>query len=252
MRTVRTQSIKAISTTSSFYRASLRLGLQLSVVTLLTLCACGGGTTGTSSSDSLRFSGYAEGADGARAARLSMSVSSASTNDNLVDSGTDDNGDFSMRLPSDEGEFVVNIDGIGATSIARQQSGAGTMASKLSVSDSGALRAQNLFETQVLTSILCENLTANGDTLTVSGTVGSAPCEASFVVASTDMPVTSFRGEIEAICDGSRDVVSSASASSRGIITLNLNAAFSRGCSEVTIRISSSEAPDLVSVFSVK
>jgi hypothetical protein len=221
-------------------------------VALVALSACGGGTTGTSSSDSLLFSGYAEGADGVRVARLSMSVSSASTNENLVDSGTNDIGDFSMQLPSDEGEFVVNVEGVGATSIARQQRGSGTMASKLEVLDSGALRTQNLFEAQVITAILCENLSANGDTLTVSGNVGSAPCEASFAIASTDMPVTSFRGEIEGVCGGSRGTVASASASARGIITLNLNAAFSRECSDVTIRVSSSEAPDLVSVFSVK
>lgn len=232
-------------------RALNHLMRGVCMVTLATLSSCGGGTTGTSSSDSLRFSGFAQDADGARAARLSMSVTSTATNENLVDSGTNDSGDFSMELPAEEQSFLVDVDGVGTTTISRQQRGVGTMASKLSVTSSGALVAEDVFETQVLASPLCQSLTLNGSSIVVSGDVGQAPCEATFAVASNSLPLTSFSGRVEATCAGSRAFVTSANSSSEGQITLDLNAAFRRGCSDIEVVVSSRLAPELQSAFQV-
>jgi hypothetical protein len=127
------------------------------------MSACGGGTTGTSSTDSLKFSGYAETANGQRASDLSMSVQSAATDQTLVDSGTDRRGDFSMALPSDESGFLVIVDGVGEATIVRNQSGAGTMTSKLAATSNGALMVKDLFETQIDPISLCSGLTADGD-----------------------------------------------------------------------------------------
>jgi hypothetical protein len=215
------------------------------------LASCGGGTTGTSSSDSLQFSGFAEGADGVRAARLAMSVTSAATSENLVDSGTDDAGDFSMELPAEEGAFVVDVNGVGSTTISRQQRGVGALASKLSVTSAGALVAEDVFEAQPLASILCASLSLSGSTIVVSGEVGNAPCKVAFSVASKSLPLNSFRGDLIASCAGSRATISSAAASSQGVIMLDLNIAFARGCSDITVLISSSRSAGLRSEFPV-
>jgi hypothetical protein len=212
---------------------------------------CGGGTTGTSSSDSVQFSGFAEGADGVRAARLSMTVTSAATSENLVDSGTDDAGDFSMELPADEEAFVVDVEGVGSTRIARQQRGVGTMTSKLVVTSAGALVAEDVFEAQALATALCASLTASGSTIVVSGDVGEAPCKAAFSVASQSVPLTSFRGDLIGSCAGSIETISSAGASAQGVITLDLNDAFARGCSNIKVSITSPRAPGLKSEFPV-
>ena len=212
---------------------------------------CGGGTTGTSSSDSVQFSGFAEGADGVRAARLSMTVTSAATSENLVDSGTDDAGDFSMELPADEEAFVVDVEGVGSTRIARQQRGVGTMTSKLVVTSAGALVAEDVFEAQPLATALCASLTVSGSTIVVSGDVGEAPCKAAFGVASQSVPLTSFRGDLIGSCAGSIETISSAGASAQGVITLDLNDAFARGCSNIKVSITSPRAPGLRSEFPV-
>jgi hypothetical protein len=178
-----------------------------------------------------------------------MSVASTATNENLVDSGTNDAGDFSMELPAEEESFVVDVDGVGATTISRQQRGVGTMASKLSITNSGALVAEDVFEVQVVGSTLCKSLSLSGSNLVVSGDVGQAPCEVTFAVASNELPLTSFSGRVEATCAGSRSFVTSANSSTEGQITLDLNAAFRRGCSDIQMVVSSRLAPELQSTF---
>lgn len=233
------------------HRALAHLTTGACVLTFTALSSCGGGTTGTSSSDSLRFSGFAQDADGTRAARLSMSVVSTATNENLVDSGTNDSGDFSMELPANEEAFVVDVEGVGSTQIARQQLGVGAMASKLAVTSAGALVAEDVFEVQPLATVLCASLTVNGSTIVVSGDVGEAPCKAAFGVASQSVPLTSFRGDLIGSCAGSIETISSAGASAQGVITLDLNDAFARGCSNIKVSITSPRAPGLKSEFPV-
>ena len=233
-------------------RALAQLSTGISLLVIGTLVSCGGGTTGTSSSDSVKFAGYAEGADGLRAANLSMSVVSTATNKNLADSGTNDTGDFSMELPAEVESFVVDVQGVGATTLLRQQRGEGTMTSKLSVTSTGALVAEDFFEVQVLASSLCASLTLSDTTLVVSGDLGGAPCEVTLKVASRALPLTSFRGNVEATCNASRVVVSTANASTQGAITLDLNAAFARGCSDIKVSVGSLRAPDLQSTFPVQ
>lgn len=233
------------------YRALAYLTTGVCMLTLTALASCGGGTTGTSSSDSLRFSGFAQDADGARAARLSMSVTSTATNENLVNSGTNDSGDFSMELPAEEQAFLVDVDGVGTTAISRQQRGVGTMASKLSVTSAGALVAEDVFEAQPIGSTLCASLSLSGSAIVVSGDVGEAPCKVAFGVASRSLPLNSFRGDLVASCAGTAETISSAGASSQGTITLDINEAFARGCSDITVSITSSQAPGLRSEFPV-
>jgi hypothetical protein len=223
-----------------------------SLLLLVSVASCGGGTTGTSATDSVKFAGYAQTANGERASGLSMSVQSATTNQTLVNSGTDDSGDFSMTLPSDEDAFVVDVKGVGTTTISRKQRGAGTMASTLAVTNSGALVATDFFEAQIDASSLCASLTANGDELIVSGDVGTGPCPVTFTIASQQLSLNSFRADVEGVCDGTRQLVTSARSSSAGTVTVDLNEAFARGCGDVQVSISSVKAVGLTSIFSVE
>ena len=219
---------------------------------IATVASCGGGTTGTSSTDSVKFAGYAQTANGERAPGLSMSVQSATTNQTLVNSGTDDRGDFSMTLPSDEDAFVVDVTGVGTTTIARTQRGAGTMASTLAVTTSGSLVATDFFEAQIDTSSLCGSLTANGDTLIVSGDVGTGPCPVTVTIASQQLSLDSFRSNVEGVCDGTPQLITSARSSSAGTVTVDLGEAFAQECDDVRVIISSVNAVGLTSVFSVQ
>lgn len=225
-------------------------GLLVALVVMMS--ACGGGTTGTSSTDSLKFSGYAETANGQRASDLSMSVQSAATDQTLVDSGTDRRGDFSMALPSDESGFLVIVDGVGEATIVRNQSGAGTMTSKLAATSNGALMVKDLFETQIDPISLCSGLTADGDGVVVSGDVPSGSCPVTFRISSEQLPSNSFRGYVVGTCDGVRKTILTGLSSREGELTLDLAAAFTQGCVDIQMLISSTNASDLTATFFVE
>lgn len=225
--------------------------LRLSVLVALALASCGGGTTGTSPTDNLKFSGYAEQSDGSRAGGLSMTVRSGATNQDLKESGTDPQGDFEMRLPESESSLVVDVVGVGATTVRRLQQGAGTLAAKLSAGQ-GGLGADLQFEVQVDTSDLCPILSAQGDELLVTSGDLVSSCPVSFSIASPRLLLGKFRGEVAGECNGVQTAVTSAKATQAGKLTLDLSDALARGCKDVRIVISTSQAAGLVSEFFVK
>ncbi len=126
------------------------------------------------------------------------------------------------------------------------------MASTLAVTTSGALVATDFFEAQIDTSSLCASLTANGDSLIVSGDIGTGPCPVTVTIASQQIPLTSFRADVEGVCDGTRQRITSASSSSAGTVTVDLGEAFAQECDGVQVIISSVSAVGLASVFSVE
>ncbi len=238
----------------AWHSATPRLTFSAKTLLSIAVCvlsACGGGTTGTSSSDSLRFSGYAQGADGIRAAQLSMSVISATTNENLVDSGTNDAGEFEMELPPTESAFEINVTGVGTTTISRQQRGVGSMASKLSATSSGTLIAEDVFEVQAISPALCSTVTVSGNSLVVSSDTSTSPCPVQFAVASSSLPLASFRANLEANCGGAQQIINSVGASPQGVLTVDLSQAFARSCSDIVVGISSTRATGLGVEFPV-
>lgn len=214
--------------------------------------SCGGGTTGTSSTDSVKLAGYAVESSGARAGGLTMTVKSGATNQDLEDSGTNEEGDFSMELPASESSLVIDVDGIGSTTIQRQQQGAGSITTKLEATTQGTLSAANLFEVQIVSGSLCQGLTAEGTQIVVTGEIASGPCPVPLQIASVDVQLGSFVASALATCDGGSSVVSSARANAQGRVVVDLAEAFSRGCEDLNIVVSSAEAPGLRSEFSVQ
>jgi hypothetical protein len=181
-----------------------------------------------------------------------MTVKSAATDENIQNSGTDKQGNFDMRLPAAESAFVVDVPGVGATTVTRLQIGGGTMAAKLIALRDGTLTTGNLFESQVDESTLCSDLTLNDNSLIISGEVGSSACPVSIQVASSQIALTSFSGRVEATCNGTKRVVATAQASASGVLVLDLNDAFNSQCKGIRILVSSPRAQDLQSEFTVE
>jgi hypothetical protein len=180
-----------------------------------------------------------------------MTVRSGTSDSTLVESGTDAEGEFSMDLPSAEQALVIDVSGVGSTTLARSQSGDGAMAAKLNVTSQGALTATQISETQIEQSSLCQSLRVSGNTLVVVGAVGQDPCPVTVLVSSEELRLQSFSASLFATCGGTRSLVATSGIASDGRATLNLSQTLSDGCTEISIAVTSSEAPGLETVFSV-
>ena len=224
--------------------------LALSIVTIF-IASCGGGTTGTSSTDSVKFAGYAEQANGGRAPFLSMTVSSGMSGEDLEKSGTDADGGFAMSLPSSESSLVIDVDGVGSTTMRRLQQGAGTLSTKLAATGDG-LASELQFEAQVSEHNLCSNLLASGDELTVVSDDDRVPCPATIAIASQELTLRDFQGSIVAKCASELSTLTTARANADGKVTLDLSGALTGECTEIRLVVSHPQAPGLESLFYVK
>jgi len=224
----------------------------LTAALLVCLSACGGGTTGTSPTGELKFSGVAEKADGARAGMLNMTVRSGSSDEALADSGTNSQGEFLMQLPASEEMFVIEVAGVGSTSIARMQRGEGSMSAKLAAMKDGTLVAAQLSESQIDSSTLCESLAVEEGGLRVDGALGQGACLVDIVVESQELAVASFYGTVLAKCNGARDLIQQSRADATGRVRFDLSSALSSGCQQLELVVASSQAPELSGVFVVK
>lgn len=234
--------------------ATLSRSVLCVVLTCIALGAigCGGGTTGTSPSESLRFTGFAERADGTRAAALSMTVASAGDQEVLVASGTDSEGEFSMNLPESESDMIVDVAGVGASSITRSQSGDGAMAAKLAVTAQGELNVQQFYEAQIdqARSRCVESI--EGTRVTLEAQQGDTdPCLIVVAVASGQLALSAFEGRVVGSCEDRFGPVSVAQYTAGKGIELDLTQDLIKSCSDLSIEVSSKQAPGLVSVFQV-
>jgi hypothetical protein len=241
--------------TSKFYRGRCNLSACArfaSILFMLIVIGCGGGTTGTSPTDSLKFSGVAEQSDGTRAGSLTMTVSSTSSDPVVVDSGTDARGEFSMDLPQSENTFVVDVAGVGSATLERNQNEDGTIAAKLSATQQGTLQISQMFEAQVFNRESCSSVWATGASIAIVGEVGQAPCPVRILTASEELSVNRFEARLIATCAGTSGVVASSSSSSSGVLDIDLNEAFSKGCVDISVVVTNPEAPELKSVFTIE
>jgi hypothetical protein len=226
-----------------------RFALILLVVTCV---ACGGGTTGTSPTDTLRFSGFVEQADGTRASSIAMTIRSGVTEDNLLESATNEQGEFSMNLPASEQALIIEAQGVGSTMVMRDQRGDGAITAKLGVTSQGQLLATLISELQIKQSSLCSSLSPSENGLTIVGDVGQEPCLVTISVASQELPIEQFIGTLTAVCSNVQVDLEISRASQQGEILYDLNRAFSLNCSDIQLKISHGNAPELVAIFIVE
>jgi hypothetical protein len=220
------------------------------------LVACGGGTTGTSPTDSLKFSGFAADANNQRLAGLSMTVRSGTSERDLEQSGTDTSGDFSMRLPDSESSLIVDVTGIGAVTVKRQLSGPGTISTKLATTRDNTLEARDLFEARVNEGSLCEQLAlASGDQILVTSSDLDKPCPVTIDIASRELSGADFKVTLSGVCGGALKNLATVSATNNdGVIssaTVDIEPAVTAGCKELEISVTHPRNKDLNAVFLV-
>jgi hypothetical protein len=181
-----------------------------------------------------------------------MIVRSGTTNQALQEADTNAQGDFSMEIPASESSLVIDVEGVSSTTIQRQQQGAGSITTALAVTNQGELSTSKLFEVQLVSASLCKALTAEGTQLVVTGEIPSGSCLVPLQIASEDQQLTTFVASVFARCGENSSVVTSAQANAQGRVVVDVAQALSRGCTDVNIVVSSGEAPELISEFSVK
>ena len=218
--------------------------------------ACGGGTTGTSPTDSLKFSGFAADANNQRLAGLSMTVRSGTSERDLEQSGTDTQGDFSMRLPDSESSLIVDVTGVGAVAVTRQLSGPGTISTKLATTQDSTLEARDLFEARVNEDSLCEQLAlGSGDQILITSRDLNEPCPVTIDIASRELAGGDFKVTLSGVCGGALQSLTTASPTSGdGAIfsaTLNVEPAITSGCQELKISVTHPGNNGLNAVFLV-
>lgn len=221
------------------------------VALLLISAGCGGGTTGTSSGETFKFVGVTENAQRAPLADIEMSVLSGVTDQVLVESLTDQNGDFAMDLPSDERTVLVDVQGSKSTPLKRQLIGESVVSTKLRQDEVGALTFIETFEAQVDVASLCSALEVEGDRIyrrsEQDGPTGES-CLIRFLVRSKDLPLATVRATVRTECPVS---VEPARVAADETISLNVASLLNAGCdrSEIIVSASGSSLPS--AVFSV-
>jgi hypothetical protein len=174
-----------------------------------------------------------------------------SSDEVVVDSGTDARGEFAMDLPQSQNGFIVDVAGVGSATLERNQYEDGTIAAKLSATQQGTLQISQMFEAQISNAESCGSVWATGASIAIVGEVGQAPCLVKILTASEDLSVNRFEARLVATCAGVSRVVGSSNSSSNGVLDIDLNEAFSKGCVEISIVVTNPEAPGLQSVFTI-
>jgi len=218
------------------------------IVFPLLLPGCGGGTTGTSPTGGFQLVGITEDAKRAPIASTSMSVLSG-TGDNLIlESQTDQNGDFTMELPNEEAGIIVDVQGTRSTPLMRKLQGTSVVSTKLSQNASGALAFADTFEVQVDPSRLCRSLETENNQIVQTTEIVDTECPVTLVVRSSDANYASIEASVRSGC---ADRTVSSRASSAGDITINLAPVLTSRCDRIEIVVSRVDAPLREAVFPV-
>lgn len=211
--------------------------------------ACGGGTTGTSPTDSFKLIGITENAQSNPLAETSMSVVSASNNNVLVDSQTDSNGNFSMELPADEPSLVVDVVGSRSTPLVRELLGSSIVSTKLVRDSSGFLSFSETFEAQIDRAQLCQALSADGNQLISNGLAVPSTCPVTFNVRSSYGNPSSIQATLRSDCEES--VIARSNANNGGALSIDVAQVLAAGCGGIEITVSQSGSALQGAVFLV-
>ena len=199
------------------------------------IVGCGGGTTGTSSTDELRVKGYAEAASGERLGDVPMVVRSGVGDQELLASQTDQKGDFDMSLPGEEDSIVIEVGGKDSPEVRRNFSGSSVMSTVLAVDTAGAPSASETFEVQIDAASLCDSLISKGNTLYIIQEPVGQSCSISLATYSDQESLTPLRGEFIARCDGQPQTFATSLANQAGEIRLDVPWSRVTGCESIEI-----------------
>ncbi len=210
------------------YLVSLMISLTIGLI------GCGGGTTGTSSTEELRVKGYAEAASGERLGNVPMVVRSGSGNQELLVSQTDQKGDFDMSLPGEEDSIVIEVGGKDSPEVRRNFSGSSVLSTVLAIDTAGAPSTSGTFEVQINAASLCDSLIAKGNTLYIIQEPVGQSCPISLSTHS-DLQSNPLRGEIIARCDGEPQTFATALTNQAGELLLDVPWSQVTGCDSIEV-----------------
>lgn len=89
------------------------------------------------------------------------------------------------------------------------------------------------------------------NTVEIAGSAIDNKCSVRIALASVKLKLDSFIARLRGICEGDDVVLNQAKPDSAGAVTVSLDGARGRECSDLRIVITSNTAPGLVSVFPV-
>ena len=169
----------------------------------LVITGCGGGTTGTSSTEEFKFVGTAKSASGQPLSSTAMTVRSGADDAELVRSATDPLGLFEMELPASESSVVVAVGDTRSAPLARSFNGASVLSTEMVSNSVGELAFQGTFEVQVDSTTLCPALTAYGNQLYQQAPLPAGECVVAFTISSTELSAKNFTAAITGDCQAS-------------------------------------------------
>jgi hypothetical protein len=179
--------------------------------------------------------GITEDAKRAPIASTSMSVLSETGDNLLLESQTDQNGDFTMELPNEEAGIIVDVQGTRSAPLIRKMQGASVVSTKLSQDAAGTLAFADTFEVQIDSSRLCRSLeTENNQIIQATETV-DAECSVTLVVRSNEADYASIEATVRSAC---ADRTIKSSATNDGDITINLAPVLTARCDRIEIVVS--------------
>lgn len=231
-------------------RQQVRRYLALLTFSLVVL-GCGGGTTGTSPSDTFKLVGGTENAQQNALPRTEMSVVSGTSDQILVESETDTNGAFAMELPAGEDSLIVDIQGVRSSPLERELLGPSIVSTILRQDQTGSLSFPQTFEAQIDTSNLCEALTSDGNTLYIlSDRQGefAESCTVRLRVRSKGSTDLILKATLQSSCTDARQPVL---ANPDDTISIDLSPIINSGCEEAEIVVSSDEQSLSDAVFPI-
>lgn len=167
------------------------------------ITGCGGGTTGTSSTDEFKFAGVAKSASGQPLSGTAMTVRSAGDDSELLQSATDSSGQFVMDLPASESSVVVAVGEARSAPLVRSFNGASVLSTEMVSTSAGDLEFQGTFEVQIDSATLCPALTPYGNQLYQQAPLPAGECVVAFTISSIELSTKNFTAAITGDCQAS-------------------------------------------------
>jgi hypothetical protein len=235
------------------HAAYRRLNLASGVVLLLSalITGCGGGTTGTSSTDEFKFAGVAKSASGQPLSSTAMTVRSAGDDAELLQSATDSSGQFAMDLPASESSVVVAVGEARSAPLVRSFNGASVLSTEMVSTSAGDLEFQGTFEVQIDSANLCSALTAFGNQLYQQAPLSAGECVAAFSISSGESSAKNFSAAISGDCQAS-NVGNPLTDPQKGAqILIDLAPYLQAGCSRFEVVISHRASTERAASFAV-